>query len=211
MVRRPVHRQGRGARGLAHVVVRPAVVPMTSTALQVEDVPHGDAGDTAGAAAVVSPPRLGSAVLGSAWALVDQATLSLGNFLTNLVLLRFLAPAAFGTYALLFGTLMFAGSLHAALVVYPLSIGTIPRGGRSAGSFSRGVTAGGALALTGVLWLPLSACLVAAAALLGRIDLAPWAVGALLLWLVQETLRRALLADLRHRAAMIGDAVSYLG
>src|SRR5688500_14175813 len=203
MVRRPVHRQGRGARGLAHVVVRPAVVPMTSTALQVEDVPHGDAGDTAGAAARVSPPRLGGAVLGSAWALADQATLSLGNFLTNLVLLRFLAPAAFGTYALLFGTLMFAGSLHAALVVYPLSIGTTARGGRAGRApVPRGVAAGGALALTGVLWLPLSACLVAAAALLGRIDLAPFAVAALLLWLVQETLRRALLADLRHRAAL---------
>ena len=181
---------------------------MTSATLHADHAPDRDAGDTAGAPAVASPPRLGGAVLGSAWALADQAALSLGNFLTTLVLLRFLAPAAFGTYALLFGTLMFAGSLHAALVVYPLSIGTIARGG---GRFSRGVTAGGALALTGVLWLPLSACLVAAAALLGRIDLAPWAVAALLLWLVQETLRRALLADLRHRAALLGDAVSYLG
>jgi O-antigen/teichoic acid export membrane protein len=185
---------------------------MTSATVQVEDAPHRDGRDTAGAHVAAVSPRLGSAVLGSAWALADQATLSLGNFLTNLVLLRFLAPAAFGTYALLFGTLMFAGSLHAALVVYPLSIGTVPRGGRTRpGSISRGVTAGGALALTGVLWLPLSACLVAAAALLGRIDLAPWAIAALLLWLVQETLRRALLADLRHRAALIGDAVSYLG
>ena len=182
---------------------------MTSAALQVEDAPPRDAGETAGVPVTALSPRVGSAVLGSAWALADQATLSLGNFLTNLVLLRFLAPAAFGTYALLFGTLMFAGSLHAALVVYPLSIGTAARGGRA--PVSSGVTAGGALALTGLLWLPLSACLVAAAALLGRIDLAPWAVAALLLWLVQETLRRALLADLRHRAALIGDAVSYLG
>jgi glycosyltransferase involved in cell wall biosynthesis len=44
-----------------------------------------------------------------------------------------------------------------------------------------------------------------------RPSLLPFAAGALLLWQGQETLRRALLAKLRHRDALPGDALSYLG
>ena len=145
-------------------------------------------------------------VVGGFWALCDQAVVSLGNFLTSLVLIRFLAPDAFGTYALLFGMLLFLGSLHAALVVYPISVGTCDEiDGRRV---TRGSTG---LALTGVLWLPLGAVLALTAAVLGRPDLAGWAAAALLGWLAQETLRRVLMADLRHREAVVGDAVSYLG
>jgi O-antigen/teichoic acid export membrane protein len=142
-------------------------------------------------------------VLGGFWALSDQAAVSLGNFLTTLVLIRSLAPDVFGTYALLFGMLLFLGSLHAALVVYPITVG-------AAGDGRHAIT-GAALAITGVLWLPLGLFLVGTTAVLGRVDLAGWAVVALLMWLVQETLRRVLMADLRHRDALAGDAVSYLG
>jgi O-antigen/teichoic acid export membrane protein len=148
-------------------------------------------------------------VLGGFWALSDQAVVSLGNFLTTLVLIRSLAPDVFGTYTLLFGMLLFLGSLHAAVVVYPISIGAAA--GDAGTGASRGAITGAALAMTGVLWLPLGLFLVGTAAVLGRVDLAGWAVVALLAWLVQETLRRVLMADLRHRDALAGDAVSYLG
>jgi O-antigen/teichoic acid export membrane protein len=46
---------------------------------------------------------------------------------------------------------------------------------------------------------------------LGRGDLALPAVTYFVFWQVQETLRRGLLAELRHRAALPGDGISYLG
>src|SRR3712207_576545 len=46
---------------------------------------------------------------------------------------------------------------------------------------------------------------------LGRPEVIPWAVTALVLWQLQETLRRTFMAQLRHRHALPGDAVSFLG
>ena len=54
------------------------------------------------------------------WALGDQATLSLGNFLTNILLIRHLAKDQFGIYAVLFSLLLFLNNLHTSLVTYPL-------------------------------------------------------------------------------------------
>lgn len=159
-------------------------------------------------ASLESPTRGGppSAFVGGAWALGDQAVLSLGNFLTSLALLRTLAPADYGVYALTFGTLLFLLSLHAALVAYPLSVGAASAAGAAVRRFT-----GHAVLLTLGLWVPLAAGVVLAVWLLRRPDLAGWAAAALLAWLVQETLRRALLARFRHRDALVGDAVSYLG
>jgi O-antigen/teichoic acid export membrane protein len=42
-------------------------------------------------------------------------------------------------------------------------------------------------------------------------SLLPWVVAAMVLWQVQETLRRAMMARLQHRRAVLGDAISYLG
>ena len=42
-------------------------------------------------------------------------------------------------------------------------------------------------------------------------QLAPWAIAALIFWQLQETTRRALMARLEHRRAIIGDIVSYFG
>ena len=41
--------------------------------------------------------------------------------------------------------------------------------------------------------------------------LVPWVVAALVFWQLQETVRRALMARLEHRRAILGDIVSYLG
>jgi O-antigen/teichoic acid export membrane protein len=52
---------------------------------------------------------------------------------------------------------------------------------------------------------------LAATARVERLSLLPWAALAMVLWQAQETTRRALIARLRHRDAIPGDAVSFLG
>jgi O-antigen/teichoic acid export membrane protein len=140
------------------------------------------------------------------WALLDQSAVSLGTFLTNIVLARTLPAAEFGVYALIFGVVLFLNSLHSALVTYPLSVS----GAATSDEDLRGL-AGSSLRLTAMLALPLGAALLVAAGLVHRFELAPWALGALLLWQLQETLRRSLMAHLRYREALRGDVVSYLG
>ncbi len=141
------------------------------------------------------------------WALADQAVVSLGTFLLNVLVARHLPVEDFGGYALVFWVVLFLNAIHASVVVYPLSIGSaaVDRAGL-------GLFAGRALSAVAVLASPLWAVAIVAACLaLGRPGLAPWALGAALLWQLQETLRRALMAHLRHREAVLGDALSYLG
>lgn len=140
------------------------------------------------------------------WAVADQGVVSLGTFLTNILLARNLAMADYGAYALVFGVMLFLNNVHAALVTYPLSIrGAVvdPAGLRR--------LAGGALALAVALGVPLGTALVVAVLVVGRPWLAPWVLAALGLWHLQETFRRGLIAHLRHRGAVWGDAVGYLG
>lgn len=140
------------------------------------------------------------------WSLADQATVSLGNFLTQVFLARALAPEQYGVFALLFGIHLVMSGLHAALVVYPLSV----RGAALDDAGLRRQLAGSLLATLG-LAVPLGGVMLAAAWFLGWPQLGPWAVLAMLLWQVQETVRRALMSHLRHRDALPGDALSYLG
>lgn len=141
-----------------------------------------------------------------AWALVDQGVVSLGNCLSGIVLVAALPLTEFGAFTLLFGVLLFLNSLHQSLVTYPLSV----RGASDGASALRRL-AGGSVHFTALLAVPLAVGVAATAVLLGRAPLVPWLLAALLLWQVQETLRRALMAQLRHRDALLGDAVRYLG
>jgi O-antigen/teichoic acid export membrane protein len=140
------------------------------------------------------------------WSLADQGAVSLGNFLTNILLARALPPAEYGIFALVFGLLLVLSSIHAAVVIYPLSI-------RAAASDSDDLRryASRSLLLTGLLFLPLAAVVFGAAEFLGRQQVGLWAIAALLCWLVQETMRRALMAHLRHGEAVWGDILSYVG
>jgi O-antigen/teichoic acid export membrane protein len=137
---------------------------------------------------------------------MDQGAVSLGTFVTNLLLARALAPAEYGVYALIFGVALFLNNLFFAVVTYPLSI----RGAIADESELRRLTLN-ALGVASVVLLPIAVVIGAATAVVGRVDLAIPAVVAVVLWQLQETLRRALLAHLRHRTAVAGDAVSYLG
>jgi O-antigen/teichoic acid export membrane protein len=140
------------------------------------------------------------------WALTDQGIVSLGTFLTNVEMARSLPPAEYGIFALICGVFNFLNSLHSALIVVPMTT----RGSwMETPQIQRVVT--GSMALTVLLFLPQGLVVVAATWAVGRPQLAPWALVALILWQFQETVRRAFMARLRHREAALGDILSYLG
>ena len=80
----------------------------------------------AGVEATLPPARLARLVSLAnhrvLWALVDQAILSGGNFLTSYVLVRALPEAVYGEYALVLTFILFLNNLHTALITYPLSV-----------------------------------------------------------------------------------------
>lgn len=140
------------------------------------------------------------------WSFADQGTVSLGNFLTSVLLARFLAPADYGIFVLIYGVLVVLNSFHSCAVVYPLSLlgapGTIQDLQRRVGR---------SLYLTLIVAIPLCVLVCVATIVLGRPDLALWACLAIVCWQIQEVLRRGLMAHLRHAQAIWGDASSYLG
>lgn len=148
------------------------------------------------------------AVLGgtAVWALADQAVISAGNFATNIILARHLAPAVYGVWWWVFNVILFLNSLHAALVSYPLTLRAAVEDDSSLGGRARR-----SMSLTLFLTPLMAAGLVAVTARTGRWTVLPFALAALLMWQFQETLRRAMMARLRHRDALPGDFVSYWG
>ncbi|HEX3721167.1 MAG TPA: polysaccharide biosynthesis C-terminal domain-containing protein [Nitrolancea sp.] len=140
------------------------------------------------------------------WTLFDQGLVSLGGVATSIILARSLSPSNFGLYVLLFGAMLFLNTVHASFVVYPLSV----RGARL-DEPALGAMTGTFLFLTLLCAISLAPILIGVSGVFGTIALAPWAIVALLAWEWQETIRRALFAELRHRAAIPGDVVAYLG
>ncbi len=140
------------------------------------------------------------------WALVDQAAVSLGNALTQIILARSLSHSGYGIFALLFGVMLLLFTCQGGLITYPLSLK-----GATAEKIELRKLAFASLALTVLLAVPLSTIVLGAASVL-RVASLSWAVIlAMLLWQVQETFRRALMAHMRHRDAVWGDSLSYLG
>src|SRR5580700_1590437 len=136
----------------------------------------------------------------------DQAAVSAGNFLTSVLLARALAPAEYGVYALLFAFIIALNGIHAALVVYGLSL----HGAAQPQEILERLC-GQSLALTLVLSAALGIVIFCVAIALHRSSAAPWAFLALVCWECQETTRRALMAALRHGAALWGDIAAYIG
>src|ERR1700682_3834964 len=123
----------------------------------------------------------------SLWSLADQGSVSLGNFLTNILLARTLAPADYGIFALVYGLVLLLNSFHACAILYPLSI-------RGASSDIVGLHkyTRRSLLLTAVLLVPFGIVILGAAALLSQLRVALWAILALACWQTQETFRRSL-------------------
>jgi len=140
------------------------------------------------------------------WSLADQAILSLGNFLTNWLLIRTQA-IWYGNYYVVLSFILFLNNLHMALVTYPLSITSA---GITDSELRRRVRR--AIGMTLLLAVPESiAICLGTVATTRSWQLVPLVIGALVLWQLQETVRRALMARLEHRRAIFGDMVSYLG
>jgi O-antigen/teichoic acid export membrane protein len=144
---------------------------------------------------------------GGIWSMSDQAIVSLGNFLLAITLARSLNKVEYGTYIVIFGALLVANALHAALIVYPLSV---LGAHRSASDLKR--LAANSILITLCMGVPVSGVLIATAWLFTkRTDLFVVVVAAMFAWQIQETLRRSLMSHLRHRRAIFGDFITYIG
>jgi O-antigen/teichoic acid export membrane protein len=142
----------------------------------------------------------------TSWALLDQAIVSGGNFLTNLVLIRTLVPSSYGAYALVLNAMLFLNNLHANMIAYPVCMA----GASSNDEQLRGVATGGLLAT--LMAVVTNATLITVACFsIHRRSLIPVVIGALLFWQLQETLRTVFASRLAYQRAVPGDAVSYLG
>jgi O-antigen/teichoic acid export membrane protein len=130
----------------------------------------------------------------------------MGNFLTNVLLARTLAPADYGIFALIYGLLVVMNSYHTSAVVYPLSLSGAPG---TVDDLHRHLRV--SISSTVLFAFGLAPVVLGAAFLLGKPEITPWAIFALFGWQVQETLRRGLMAHLRHDEAVLGDTISYLG
>ena len=132
--------------------------------------------------------------------------MSAGNFLTAIFLARALVPSEYGMFALLYAVMLFMVSVHSALIAYGLSIQ-----GAAGTDFELQRLSGRSLVLTVAMGVVLGAATAGVAIAFHRASLAPWILLALLFWQLQETTRRALMSRLRHRDAVRGDVLSYLG
>jgi O-antigen/teichoic acid export membrane protein len=140
------------------------------------------------------------------WSLADQAILSLGNFLTSWLLLG-AQEVWYGNYYVILSFILFLNNLHMALVTYPLSITSA---GITDGELRRRVRR--AIGMTLLLAIPESVAITIGTLIVAKSwQLIPLVLIALVLWQLQETVRRALMAKLEHRRAIVGDVVSYLG
>ncbi len=139
------------------------------------------------------------------WSLGDQAILSLGNFLTNWLLLRCQA-VWYGNYYTILTVIVFLNNLHLALVTYPISVTSA---GITESELRRRIRR--AIAMTLVLAVPESLAIgLGTVMTTHRWSVVPWAIAALVFWQLQETVRRALMARLENRRAIAGDFVAYL-
>jgi O-antigen/teichoic acid export membrane protein len=140
------------------------------------------------------------------WPFADQGAVSLGNFLTQIILARNLTTHDYGVFGLLFVVMYLLNNCHSPLVAYPLSV----RGAvEDLSGLRRLCTV--SLVFTAALMVPGAIVLAGATSVLKVLPLLPFVLLGSVLWQTQETTRRGLMAWLRHREALWGDALSYMG
>jgi O-antigen/teichoic acid export membrane protein len=149
------------------------------------------------------------------WALADQAVVSGSNFITGILLARFLGPQSFGVYVLLQTALIYVNSFQGALIFQPMMSAAPQLGERQRSRYLKGVFA---------LQLILCFGLAALAWVVGTS--AHWLWGgepttsltppvvlslscALLAFQLQEWLRRYYFVLEMTRAVFINDVVNY--
>jgi O-antigen/teichoic acid export membrane protein len=143
----------------------------------------------------------------TAWAIADQCTVSGGNFLTNLILLRTLLPIEYGTFALILNSIIFFNNIQQAIVGYPVCV----RGARAHSRQFRRILAFAIFVTTLLLLTVLGPALALVGISLHRPTLILGAILAMLFWQLQDTLRAGFISKLEQKRALVGDAISYAG
>lgn len=147
------------------------------------------------------------------WSLADQAVVSGVNFLTGLMLARFLGMAEFGRYALAWMIVLFANSIQIALVLEPMmSIGPKQPPEQRPAYYT-------ALAIQQTLLCLVMAGLIAGGVHLAGIYMPGWKTEGLAVPLacvvvafqLQEFQRRYFFCIGRPRVAMYSDMLRYIG
>ena len=142
----------------------------------------------------------------ASWTLVDQGVVSLGNFLLNVLLARTLVEEDYGKFALFLGAIFILRNIDYSFISYPLSLRLC-----IANDEERAGLLGNTVLLASVLALVLVVVMALGTTLLEGDNIVLPACLCYLCWQAQETSRRCLLADFHYRAAVSGDAISYVG
>jgi O-antigen/teichoic acid export membrane protein len=142
----------------------------------------------------------------ASWSLIDQGIVSLGTFLINIILARHLSPHDYGLFTILFAAIFLVQTVTGSLVFYPLSV----RGGAADGEERM------RFILNAVVFATIISILTSfVLALFSNTVLDPRLIVCAPAFYfarqIQETLRRGLFTQFRHRDAILGDFISYIG
>jgi O-antigen/teichoic acid export membrane protein len=91
-------------------------------AAELREPPVGADSSSERAADLLSPEKLRAWGVKSAWSLIDQGWTALTGFSVTFLLARWLAPEAYGAYAIAFAGYLFVSGLHNAIVLEPMSV-----------------------------------------------------------------------------------------
>ncbi len=145
------------------------------------------------------------------WALADQMLISATNFVTMVLLARNLNSQDFGSFSLVYLSLMFAGNLQTALVTRPHNVLGVARHAQAYSRYTSSVAAGQVLLACLLALLSLVSAVVAHYATLGVAPLLFALAPAIVAWQLQEFVRRVLYTEQRLAAAFANDLISYGG
>jgi O-antigen/teichoic acid export membrane protein len=141
------------------------------------------------------------------WPMVDQAVVSIGNFLTVIFVARGLADKTdYGAFGVILEFMFFMNNLQSGLITFPLTV----KGAVEDEQGLRRLTMASSL-LTLALGLPVIIITLVIGGAIGKFALGTSAAIALVIWQLKETSRRGLWAHFRHKESILGDAISYLG
>ena len=140
------------------------------------------------------------------WSITDQGVVSVGNFLVNILLARYLGITEYGVFSLIFATGLTLQLFIHWLVAYPLTIHLSSAEPHEAARLSTS-----SVIISAMLCIPLGAIIALALLLLDRWELIIPGILWFVFWQVQQATRRVLLANLAYREAIWGDALSSIG
>jgi O-antigen/teichoic acid export membrane protein len=146
------------------------------------------------------------------WALADQAVVSATNFLTNVILARFMGMREYGIFVLAWMSVLFVNSLQTALIVSPMmSIG--PKQEEKDRPSYFGAVVFQEIVLVVLCFVLVFVAMKTSSSIFRHADLQhlalPLAVSAFA-YQMQDFLRRYFFATLHSRRALADDALSYL-